>query len=347
MNVIAVVIIYAVVSSLMLVVNSEAVKALHLPATISTTQFMVSILLVLVLQRLFPKMNIDRLEWKNFKPYLPFGVLFGASIFFNMQALQFTGVGTVIAFRSLMPLAVCGLEFMFLGRELPSRRSTAALFLVFIGVCGYVSTDTTSAGGGFMGYVWIVLWFFTMAIHMAYGKFVLQNVTLKNKIWGSMLYTNLAGTPIQALCGFANGEHIKIFSTTFTTWGISVFILSLAFGCGMSYISWLCMDNVSATQFTLIGVVNKVISILADFAINPQHVTMIGFLSLCLCIGSSSQYRQPPMREDSSQARKENYTKAVVIGNGQNHNMNAPNGTKTLTEEELAIFSSDDDDEFV
>lgn len=310
-GVIFIVLTYALISSLMLVVNAEAVKALHLPATISTLQFSVAVVFVLILQQISPRMQIDHLVWSKMKHYVPFGVLFGGSIFFNMQSLQFTSVETVIAFRSIMPLGVCMMEYLLLGREFPSTRSIVALLAVFVGVCGYVREDKTRQSS-MMGYVWIFLWWSTMVIHMVYGKFVLENVTLSNKIWGSMLYTNLSGVPIQALCGVLNLEPTRWFSTEYTVWGLSVFIVSLAFGCAMSYVSWLCMDAVSATQFTLIGVLNKVISIAADFLVNPKNANWFSFASLVLCITASSFYKQAPMRSDYVMQRASHGDPALV-----------------------------------
>lgn len=296
-RVILIVLIYALISSLMLVVNAEAVKALHLPATISTLQFVVAVVFVLILQQLFPRMQIDHLVWSKMKHYIPFGVLFGGSIFFNMRSLELTSVETVIAFRSIMPLGVCMMEYLLLGREFPSARSIVALLAVFVGVCGYVREDKTRQSS-MMGYVWILLWWSTMVIHMVYGKFVLENVSLSNKIWGSMLYTNLSGVPIQALCGVLNLEPTRWLTTQYSVWGLSVFVVSLAFGCAMSYVSWLCMDTVSATQFTLIGVLNKVVSIAADYLVNPENANWFSFASLVLCIAASSFYKQAPMRSN-------------------------------------------------
>lgn len=53
---------------------------------------------------------------------------------------------------------------------------------------------------------------------------------------------------------------------------------------------------VSATTFTLVGVVNKFITVLLNVAIWDKHSTPLGLLAVCLCLGSGSLYQQAPRR---------------------------------------------------
>ena len=52
-----------------------------------------------------------------------------------MRALERSNVETVIIFRSCTPLAVALCDWIFLGRELPSKRSLLALLTIAAGMC--------------------------------------------------------------------------------------------------------------------------------------------------------------------------------------------------------------------
>jgi GDP-mannose transporter len=58
-----------------------------------------------------------------------------------MRALSVANVDTVIVFRSCTPLAVCLLDWLFLGRAFPSVRSLVSLSGIVLGSLGYVLND--------------------------------------------------------------------------------------------------------------------------------------------------------------------------------------------------------------
>merc|ERR1712060_776661 len=57
-----------------------------------------------------------------------------------------------------------------------------------------------------------------------------------------------------------------------------------------------CRSKISATAYTLVGVVCKFISVLLNVAIWDKHATGTGLLMLSVCMLSSSLYQQAPMR---------------------------------------------------
>jgi solute carrier family 35 len=54
---------------------------------------------------------------------------------------------------------------------------------------------------------------------------------------------------------------------------------------------------VSATTYTLVGVVNKFITVLLNVLIWDKHSTPLGIGSVCLCLLAGSFYQQAPKRE--------------------------------------------------
>ena len=60
-----------------------------------------------------------------------------------MKALQLSNVETVIVFRACTPLCVSFLDYYFLNRNFPSRRSILSLSLICIGAYGYCKVEGT------------------------------------------------------------------------------------------------------------------------------------------------------------------------------------------------------------
>jgi len=97
---------------------------------------------------------------------------FVVGIYTNMKALQHSNIDTVIVFRASCPLAVCVLEWAFLGRQLPNCRSCMALLCILLGVLGYVSADKSFVVGGIHAYTWVIAYTLVTATQMAYGKYI-------------------------------------------------------------------------------------------------------------------------------------------------------------------------------
>lgn len=64
------------------------------------------------------------------------------------------------------------------------------------------------------------------------------------------------------------------------------------------YTGWLCRSMVSATSFTLVGVVNKFLTVLLNVVIWDKHSTPLGLVAVCICLASGSLYQQAPRRND-------------------------------------------------
>jgi GDP-mannose transporter len=65
---------------------------------------------------------------------------------------------TVIVFRSCTPLAVCLFDYCFYDRARPGVRSTAALFLLVVGVFCYISSDRDFQLNGVAAYYFVLVW---------------------------------------------------------------------------------------------------------------------------------------------------------------------------------------------
>jgi GDP-mannose transporter len=78
--------------------------------------------------------------------------------------------------------------------------------------------------------------------------------------------------------------------------GMALLLLGCIAGTGIGYSSWWCRDKVSATSFTLIGVMNKCLTILLNVMVWDKHAPPGGIASLVFCLVGGAIYQQSPMR---------------------------------------------------
>jgi hypothetical protein len=101
-----------------------------------------------------------------------------------------------------------------------------------------------------------------------------------------------------------NGEYHAFYEhradgKPITSAAVCVLLLSCVACTGIGYSSWWCRDKVSATSFTLVGVMNKCLTIIINLVMWDQHAPLGGIASLFLCLVGGLLYRQAPMREVS------------------------------------------------
>ncbi|KAL7471977.1 hypothetical protein ACHAXS_012294 [Conticribra weissflogii] len=223
-----------------------------------------------------------------------------------MKSLSMSNVETVIVFRALAPLLVSVLDATFLGREWPSPRSWGALTIIAIGAYGYAMTDEQFQTQGYLAYFWPTLYLLVISFEMAYGKKIISGVDLKTRT-GPVLYTNMLGWPPMLGFAYMGGEYGRLYhdvidrarsgETLFPAAGILLLFLGCVVGTGIGYSGWWCRDKVSAASYTLIGVMNKCLTVLVNLLIWDQHAAMEGIASLSLCLIGGAIYRQAPMRK--------------------------------------------------
>lgn len=247
---------------------------------------------------------VDPLKWEYVKPYLLYTFFFSTGVYCNMRSLNIANVETVIVFRALTPVIVAFLDALFLGREWPSPRSWMGLVTLVIGAYGYASYDEKFQTQGYSAYSWPSLYTIVIALEMAYGKQIVKSVPLKTNS-GPVIYTNLLGFLPMLLLASVGKEYHKLWEFWWShedyhipPISIPYLILGCLVGTGIGYSGWWCRSVVSATSFTLIGVMNKCLTILLNVIIWDQHATPGGIFSLFICIAGGMIYQQSPMRAD-------------------------------------------------
>lgn len=281
---------YGTCSSLMLIINKVAVNLLPAPSFVLLLQFFCSWFAVKAVG-LCGCIVVDQLEWRKLLAFLPVSLAFLAAVFANMKTLQFANVETFVVFRASTPLTISVCDWLFLGRELPSLRSAACLVLLLAGAVAYVLTD---AQFEVRGYVWVAVWYVIFCFDQLYIKHAVDTVKVDSN-WGRVFYTNLWAC---MLAGVSTAATEPVTLSTFKwTWASGgALAVSCALGVAMSYFAFLCRSQVSATHFTVIGNVCKVLTVFINVCIWDKHASNAGLACLSICLVAAFLYKPSPLR---------------------------------------------------
>lgn len=189
-EVIASVISYSFCSGSLVLVNKLILHFLPFPSLVIVVQLLASIFLVYG-GNFFGVMPIDEMKWEFLKPYLVYTVAFSTGVYTNMMCLNQSNVETVIVARACSPLIVSFLDPIFLGRELPSKRSIAALSMIIVGAYGYASTDEAFKTQGLSAYFWPTLYLGIITFEMVYGKKNCEWSKIQDSLWSCAVHQSL------------------------------------------------------------------------------------------------------------------------------------------------------------
>lgn len=267
---------YAFCSSTMLVINKVAVHHVPAPTFVLFSQLAFSAAAVWVLD-LLRVVEADKLEWHKARNFIVLVGGFLCCLFANIKVLQHANVETFITFRSSTPLIMAACDYVFLGRAWPNGRSIACLLVLLAGSAGYVMVD---ASFKVTAYLWLAAWYFFFVFDTVYVKHTIE--TVKMTSWGRVFYTNFLSLFPLAIVLPTLGEHQHLSLVTWDTPTLFSLGLSCVVGLGMSHASFLLRDAVSATAFTIVGIVCKLITVIINLMIWDKHASPagIGFLVL-------------------------------------------------------------------
>jgi drug/metabolite transporter (DMT)-like permease len=336
-EVVASIVAYSLCSGTLVLLNKLTLHYLPFPSLVVAFQLLGCIVMIYG-AKFAGYVQVDPLKWVYMKPYLLYTVFFSTGVYCNMRSLNIANVETVIVFRALTPVIVAFLDALFLGREWPSTRSWVGLITLVVGAYGYACSDEKFQTQGYSAYFWPSLYTIIIALEMvcywiasfplflllfflilcgslfylllacalqAYGKQIVKSVPLETTS-GPVIYTNLLGfLPMLFLASVGKEyEKLSIFWWSHEEYrippaSIPLLVLGCLVGTGIGYSGWWCRRVVSATTFTLIGVMNKCLTILLNVLIWDQHATPGGILSLFVCIAGGMVYEQSPMRGET------------------------------------------------
>jgi len=291
---------YSLCSASLLLLNKMALEYLRVPAAVSLMQIVFAGVTIFVMKS-SGLVKVDGFEIEKMKSYGVYIFAFVAAIYCNMKALQASNVETVIVFRSCTPIAVCLVEYLFMDRQWPELRSQISLGCVALGAIFYCMTDSEFAMNGIAAYYWVTMYFVLITFEMTYGKMLTSNVKMET-VWGPVYYCNVLATVPMYLLGASTGdfEGLGDKMAEVPVMGAWLILASCVVGTLIGYSGWLCRGMVSATTYTLVGVVNKFLTILLNVFLWDKHASWFGLICVCCCLCAGVFYQQAPKRNSDS-----------------------------------------------
>lgn len=127
------------------------------------------------------------------------------------------------------------------------------------------------------------IYFVFIVLEMVFVKFVVETVPMST--WTRVYYNNALSIPLvvisSGMLGF--GQFLTV------EWGVEhglIVGLSCVVGVAISYAGFNLRKLVSATTFTVIGVMCKLITVLLNDFLWSQHSNLMGHVGLGLCIAA-------------------------------------------------------------
>lgn len=302
---------YALCSSLLAVINKFAITKFNFPGLLTALQYLTSALGVWMLGKL-GFLHHDPFIWETAKKFLPAAIVFYLAIFTNTNLLRHANVDTFIVFRSLTPLLVAIADTAFRRQPCPSKLTFMSLLVILGGAVGYVATDS---GFTLTAYSWAFAYLVTITTEMVYIKHMVTNLGLNT--WGFVLYNNVLSLMMAPVFWFLTGEYVEVFAAVETNSNSGDWVergaffavtLSCVFGLLISFFGFAARKAISATAFTVTGVVNKFLTVAINVLIWDKHASPFGLVCLLFTIIGGVLYQQsvtgtgsaPPQRDSQS-----------------------------------------------
>ncbi|KAM3319292.1 GDP-mannose transporter GONST3 [Capsicum chacoense] len=283
---------YCLSASLLSIINKWAVMKFPYPGALTALQYFISAAGVLICGWL-KILEHDKLDLVTMWRFLPAAIIFYLSLFTNSELLLHANVDTFIVFRSAVPIFVAIGETLYLHQPWPAIKTWASLGTIFAGSVLYVITDYQFT---LTAYSWALAYLVSMSVDFVYIKHVVMTIGLNT--WGLVLYNNLEALMLFPIELFIMGELKKIKheiqdeSDWYSFQVVLPVALSCLFGLAISFFGFSCRRAISATGFTVLGIVNKLLTVVINLIIWDKHSTIVGTVGLLICMLGGVMYQQ-------------------------------------------------------
>ena len=288
----AVFVAYCIVSSTMLIVNKACMAVLPAPCTVTLLQVTVTTVLIGA-ARCCSLVEIQIVDRAVLSQYVIYALIFVLGINFTMRSLAITNVETVLLFRSCSPVLVSFVDTLYLGREMPSRRSFLSMLCIVLGATWFASnelqTDTSmlDVPGVCVNTVNLLL----TATLMTWGKHVTDRCDVN--LTTSVFICNLTSVlPILALVVLEKEYLIIREHRWLSCRAVGVLGASCVMGTALSYLGWKMRVMMSAASFTVVGVLNKVLTVLVNTQMWDDHAMWSSNIGLLASLVGGSFYQE-------------------------------------------------------
>mmetsp|Transcript_9055 Transcript_9055/g.20763 ORF Transcript_9055/g.20763 Transcript_9055/m.20763 type:complete len:295 (-) Transcript_9055:397-1281(-) len=279
MKTITVIVLYSICSSCMLVVNRACLSYIPAASYIACFQMTFTVLAIIVGAKM-GAFQVQPLSADGGSYMAAYSVGFALSIYFTLRALETTNMETLIVFRSCNPLILVMCDYYFLNRECPSIRAMFSLLIIAGSASMYIVHDKQLKLDGLSSYLYVALNSLTLIFVMTIGKTVTDRCSLTTA--GQVFYSN-AFSVLPMLClGWITGEQVE--SKMIHTKSMVFLLISSVAGASISFFGWKCRELTSATTYTVVGIMNKVLTEVLNCVFLHSSASQEGIFWLFFCI---------------------------------------------------------------
>jgi hypothetical protein len=294
---IIIVICYCVASATMILFNKACMKVLPAPCMVTFLQVTASTLIITTAW-CFGLVQIQRVDSPTVFRYAVYSILFVLGINFTMRSLSVSNVETLLIFRSSSPILVSLIDTVFLGRALPSGRSFLSMTAIILGATWFSASEMQSNGKGIHGISYNSSNLLLTSFLMTWGKY-LTDISALNLTTSVFLSNATSILPIFALA-IIEKEDLIVGLFQPSVYSVGILTMSCVMGTSISYLGWKMRMLMSAATFTLIGFLNKILTIFGNFLIWNDHAMLLSIVGLCISIaGAISKYALLNLFHDS------------------------------------------------
>lgn len=308
-SIIFAIIAYGLCSSSLLLLNKIVIRRIKHPGIVTGFQFAFAGLALQIFSALGCVTTTTVCTADVMKTYGIYVLIFMSCVYVNLRTVDVCGIETVIVAQSCSPIVVAILEFLFLGRQFPAGYTCASLMGITLGACIYVFAtfaggteedleDASTLWDQIMFYKWALIYLSFISIEKTFGKQVKSS--LETSLADSVYFTNILSAPLMLawayLCNEYDDEFHEILDKKDPV-DLLFLVLSSCGGVLIGFSAWNARNVLSATSFTVVGVVNKFLTISVNLIIFPDHAGWGSIAGLVFCLISATQYKQSPLRE--------------------------------------------------
>ena len=291
-RVLGIILVYCAIGSQLSVVNKVVVTFIPLPNFILFAQF-ISTTLMLLIAHAVGWVEVEPLTWDIASIFTPLVLTFFALLYAGMEVMKYAPLETFITVKSMTPVLFSACEYLFLGRDLPNLKSTAALIGIVLGAGFYVKVDAYASAKAYM----FCAFFLVAAVSEGLvAKTTIEKVKLNN--WSRSYNINVLSLPLAMIQMLMAEEHLQFFQEK-NEWSTKTIILlaaSCVMGLGMSVATMWIREAISATSVSVVATCNKFISELVNWVIWNKHTTSDGLGAVLVIMVCGIFYEQAPLR---------------------------------------------------
>ena len=185
--------------------------------------------------------------------------------------------------------------------SLVTIRQLVSLIAIFLGAIGFVLVDKKFK---LHSYFWGVAYVLSMTVDMVLIKKIVTNVDLST--WGLVYYNNVLAMFLFPIAYFISGDYARypeMIASLSDESNSAVLAISTSclMGLSISYFGLGARRSVGATTFTVLGVVNKIGTVIINTVIWSHHASPMGLTFLMVCVFGGVVYQQEASKTKKSQ----------------------------------------------